>query len=121
MADRSLIRVRTMPDGVTLVQWRDRKGALVRGYVPTAVADDPSAADLKAAAPYGDLTSRSLPRVTIAPTRALDILHKRGIWTTAQLRRSPHLLRDAYAAVVRQALQAWEEQQRIKTREEQDG
>ena len=99
--------VRRLRDGVALIQW-DVKGAIKRGYVPTAIAKNPSKADLKAAVPFGDLTSAGWPRLIVTPQRVLGILNKKGIWTQKQLNQSPHLWREAYAAAALEVLRKWE-------------
>ena len=100
--------IRRLSDGVALIQWHDKKGALRRGYVPAAIAHDPSNADLKAAVPFGDLDEGEWPRLVVTPQRVLAILKKKGLWTKKQLDQSPHLLRDAYTTATLQVLRKWE-------------
>jgi len=103
--------IKRFPDDVTLIQWHDKKGSLRRGYVPAAIAHDPSNADLRAAVPYGDLDENGWPRLIVTPQRVLNALRKKGIWSQKQFNQSPHLLREAYTAVTLQVLRDWESEQ----------
>ena len=62
MADLKVRKVRSMRHGAVLIEWTERE-LLRRGFVPQAVADNPSKADLEGAAPFGDLVLSDLPRV----------------------------------------------------------
>lgn len=102
--------IKRLPDGVALIQWHDKDDAIKRGYVPSAIARDPSKADLRAAVPYGDLVQSAWPRLVITPKRVLGVLNKKGVWTKAQLNQSPHLWREAYTTAALQVLRKWEKE-----------
>jgi len=100
---------RSAEGDVVLVEWKDADGESRRGYVPREASMDPSAAELDAAVPYGDLGELGLPRLVITPQRVAKALHRQGIWTRAALDAAPHNLREAVKSAAVAAFRLWED------------
>lgn len=70
-----------------LLEWQDKDGVSHRGYVPTVDTEDDEV-DLEIldkAIPYGVPWAAFLDLSNITPQRVEQELHKRGIWTLADL------------------------------------